>query len=152
MVSNESSLVFPKLKSEDCNCAPSMTPSSPNGGTSRVYNILLFLFALNSLTLCLYFTSHSKPPSSSPSTVNHHFNGLNHHYLKPWPILSSYLPWSHYSPPPLSSCEAFFGSGFSDRHDLLGNQSDGGSGGGGGWFKCWHNDMLRSSVCEGGRI
>uniref|UniRef100_A0A2N9ETZ4 Uncharacterized protein n=1 Tax=Fagus sylvatica TaxID=28930 RepID=A0A2N9ETZ4_FAGSY len=36
--------------------------------------------------------------------------------------------------------------GFSDRRDLLGNQSDGG--GSGGWFRCWHNDMLRSSVCD----
>uniref|UniRef100_A0A2N9INC6 Uncharacterized protein n=1 Tax=Fagus sylvatica TaxID=28930 RepID=A0A2N9INC6_FAGSY len=35
----------------------------------------------------------------------------------------------------------FFGSGFSDRRDLLGNQSDGGGGGGGGWFRCWHNDI-----------
>ena len=42
----------------------------------------------------------------------------------------------------------FFGNGFSDRRDLLGNQSDGGGGGGGGWFRCWHNNMLRSSVCD----
>ncbi|GMY31087.1 beta-(1,2)-xylosyltransferase [Fagus crenata] len=111
--------------------------------------IVLFLFALNSLTLCLYFTSHSKPPSSSPSTVNRHFNGLNHRYLKPWPILPSYLPWSHHSPPPLSSCEAYFGNGFSDRRDLFGDQS---GGGGGGWFRCWYSDTLQSSVCEGGRI
>ncbi|GMY31093.1 beta-(1,2)-xylosyltransferase [Fagus crenata] len=109
--------------------------------------IVLFLFALNSLTRCLYFTSHSKPPSSSPSTVNRHFNGRNHRYLKPWPILPSYLPWSRHSPPPLSSCEAYFGNGFSDRRDLFGNQS-----GGGGWFRCWYSDTLRSSVCEGGRI
>ena len=42
----------------------------------------------------------------------------------------------------------FFGSGFSNRRDLLGNQSDGGGSVGGGWFRCWHNDMLRSSMCD----
>ena len=116
--------------------------------------IVLFLFALNLLTLFLYFTSHSKQsplPSSQTlpnSHSNHLFNGHNDRFLKPWPILPSYLPWSHGSPPPPRSCEAYFGNGFSNRQDLLtpGNQ------GADGWFRCFHSDTLRSSVCEGGRI
>ncbi|XP_075671925.1 beta-1,2-xylosyltransferase isoform X2 [Castanea sativa] len=116
--------------------------------------IVLFLFALNFVTLFLYFTSHSKQsplPSSQTlpnSLSNHLFNGHNDRFLKPWPILPSYLPWSHGSPPPSSSCEAYFGNGFSDRQDLLAPGNHGAD----GWFRCFHSDTLRSSICEGGRI
>ncbi|KAL4597576.1 hypothetical protein ACB092_11G000400 [Castanea dentata] len=107
--------------------------------------MVLLLFVLN--FLYLYFTSHSKLPPlpSSPTVTNHHFNGHSNRYLKPWPILPSYLPWSHHSPPPSRSCEAFFGNGFSNRQDLLSTSE-------GGWFRCYHSDTLQSSVCEGGRI
>ncbi|KAF3961054.1 hypothetical protein ACB098_06G025600 [Castanea mollissima] len=116
--------------------------------------IVLFLFALNFVTLFLYFTSHSKQsplPSSQTlpnSLSNHLFNGHNDRFLKPWPILPSYLPWSHGSPPPSRSCEAYFGNGFSDRQDLLAPGNHGAD----GWFRCFHSDTLRSSICEGGRI
>lgn len=116
--------------------------------TKWVIQMFLLLFAIN--FLYLYFTSHSKLPPlpSSPTVINHHFNGHNNRYLKPWPILPSYLPWSHHSPPPSRSCEAYFGNGFSNRQDLLIPVNHGVD----GWFRCFYSDTLLSSVCEGGRI
>ncbi|XP_027342310.1 beta-1,2-xylosyltransferase [Abrus precatorius] len=126
-----------------------------NRRNSLLLKTLLFLFALNSLSLCLYFTHHSTKPSSSsssdssshPKTHTSLTLSPQTHSSKPWPILPSYLPWSQTtSPAPPRSCEAYFGNGFTRRHDLLA------TGSGGGWFRCWHSETLRSSVCEGGRV
>ncbi|GAB2284742.1 hypothetical protein Dimus_019196 [Dionaea muscipula] len=75
---------------------------------------------------------------------------------KPWPILPSYLPWIHQKPPSHSSCEAYFGNGFSVSVDLLPRRSpkfksklgDAAN----GWFRCHYSETLRSSICEGGRV
>lgn len=116
--------------------------------------ILLFLFILNSLSLCLYFTHHhtflnlSSPskPHINPSITNTTLfqRPLETHFSKPWPILPSYLPWSQtQTSVPLRSCEAYFGNGFTRRLDVLT------SNGGPGWFRCWYSETLMSSVSEG---
>ncbi|KAK7288528.1 hypothetical protein RIF29_01989 [Crotalaria pallida] len=126
-----------------------------NRKTTLLLKILLFLFTLNSISLFLYFTSHSS--SSSPSA--HSNTSLRRpfiqphpqpHFSKPWPILPSYLPWSNTTTTdhhvPLRSCEAYFGNGFTRRLDPL-------TGGrGAGWFRCWYSETLGSSICEGGRV
>ncbi|KAH0461073.1 hypothetical protein IEQ34_008648 [Dendrobium chrysotoxum] len=109
---------------------------------SLLIRTVLFLFALNSLSLAIYFFLHPRPAPSSetltqippPST------------LKPWPSLPSFLPWNPNTNPPLRSCEAYFGNGFSHQVNGLGE------GGNGGWFRCFYSATLRSSVCEGGRV
>ncbi|KAM7279153.1 hypothetical protein ACFE04_006287 [Oxalis oulophora] len=106
--------------------------------------ILKLLFAINSLSLYLYFTT----------TRHHEINHTTHiptsnHISKPWPILPSHLPWTPPLPPStvaVNSCEAFFGNGYTRRIDLL-PRTDGG-----GWFRCFYSETLRSSICEGGRI
>ncbi|BFG29736.1 beta-(1 2)-xylosyltransferase [Prunus yedoensis var. nudiflora] len=125
--------------------------------------ILLFLFALNSLSLCLYFTSHSRTltPSQTDTQARHSLSlnrlpltDQNRHpyrYSKPWPILPSYLPWSQTTQVPFRSCEAYFGNGFTNRVDLLKPKKDL-SLNRMGWFKCWFSETLRSSVCEGGGL
>ncbi|XP_060973250.1 beta-1,2-xylosyltransferase [Cannabis sativa] len=129
----------------------------------KLLKILVLLFALNSLSLCLYFLSHSKPFFSSLHThnPNHHsltLNGLpltenqqllqNHpRFSKPWPILPSYLPWSQTPDVATRSCEAYFGNGFTRRVDLLRQEATGS-----GWFRCLFSETLRSSVCEGGAL
>ena len=110
--------------------------------------IVIFLFVLNSLSLFLYqFTF--KTSSSSPNNPLNYPTRRNRH-LKPWPILPSYLPWSHHSPPAPRSCEAFFGNGFSRRIEPLPfpNPDENPR----GWFRCWHSETLRSSICEGGSL
>ncbi|XP_057431311.1 beta-1,2-xylosyltransferase [Lotus japonicus] len=128
-----------------------------NRRNTLLLKTLLFLFALNSFSLCLYFAHHHHHSSSKP---NHHssltlppfrrpFGETHHqtHFSKPWPILPSYLPWS---PPSnstlLRSCEGYFGNGFTRRLDLRSAAA------GAGWFRCWHSETLGSSVCEGGRV
>ncbi|XP_008813285.1 beta-1,2-xylosyltransferase RCN11 isoform X2 [Phoenix dactylifera] len=108
---------------------------------------LLFLFALNSVSLALYFLFHPRP-SSSPETLT--LTPPSFPSLKTWPSLPSFLPWSFSPPPPARSCEAYFGHGFSRRIDVLRSSSS--STGGGGWFRCYHSETLASSICEGGRI
>ncbi|CAN6560555.1 unnamed protein product [Malus baccata var. baccata] len=124
--------------------------------------ILLFLFALNSLSLLLYFTSNSRTLTPA-QTQTHHFFSFNrlpltdqnrrlpHRYSKPWPILPSYLPWSQTTQVPFRSCEAYFGNGFTTAVDLLKPKKDLSSNRM-GWFRCWFSDTLRSSVCEGGGL
>ncbi|WVY93414.1 hypothetical protein V8G54_032502 [Vigna mungo] len=128
-----------------------------NRRTSLLIRTLVFLFILNSLSLFYYFTHHHSPkPSSSSSTsksspfkVNNYLTPISHqtHFSKPWPILPSYLPWPQTATTaPLRSCEAYFGNGFTHRRDVLHARD------GAGWFRCWHSETLRSSVCEGGRL
>ncbi|XP_014519168.1 beta-(1,2)-xylosyltransferase [Vigna radiata var. radiata] len=128
-----------------------------NRRTSLLIRTLIFLFILNSLSLFYYFTHHHSPkPSSSSSTlksspfkVNNYLTPISHqtHFSKPWPILPSYLPWPQSATTaPLRSCEAYFGNGFTHRRDVLHARD------GAGWFRCWHSETLRSSVCEGGRL
>ncbi|KAK3014512.1 hypothetical protein RJ639_010062 [Escallonia herrerae] len=133
---------------------------------SVTLKILLSLFAINSVSLYLYFSSH-------PDYFRHHLqrpslhrrsNAADHHLFpppttsraKPWPILPSYLPWSLNSTIPFRSCEGYFGNGFTTRVDILKpelhRKSNSGAGNGGGWFRCFYSDTLRSSICEGGRI
>ncbi|KAK7305199.1 hypothetical protein VNO77_43100 [Canavalia gladiata] len=122
-----------------------------NRRNTFVLKILLFLFILNSLSLFLYFTYHStkpSPSSSHPKLHTSHTLSPQNHSSKPWPILPSYLPWSQTpSSAPLHSCEAYFGNGFTGRHDLLPSFA-----GAAGWFRCWHSETLMSSICEGGRV
>ncbi|VFQ58669.1 unnamed protein product [Cuscuta campestris] len=115
---------------------------------------LLSLFALNSITLYLYFSSHDADhirhkspanPRSHPSETRYKQSHSPPFRTKPWPILPSYLPWSQSPDVALRSCEAYFGNGFTRRLDLLA-PSDG------GWFRCFHSETLQSSVCEGGRV
>ncbi|KAK4275380.1 hypothetical protein QN277_018472 [Acacia crassicarpa] len=125
-----------------------------NRKNSILLKIILSLFALNSLSLFLYFTSYysSTKPSLPRSLLPKHRTQTQ--FLKPWPILPSYLPWTQASANSVDfrSCEAYFGNGFTHRLDLLSSNSSGGGGGGGGWFRCWYSDTLRSSICEGGKI
>ncbi|KAL6553377.1 hypothetical protein OROGR_007219 [Orobanche gracilis] len=128
---------------------------------SKALKILLFLFILNSLSLYLYFSSnpdhyhHHHPPSKNHSPSGHYSSPRLPLFVKPWPILPSYLPWSHdQENPPFRSCEAYFGNGFSERADPLRPNTDPHrkTAGAGGWFRCFYSETLRSSVCEGGRI
>ncbi|KAG1327286.1 Beta-(1,2)-xylosyltransferase [Cocos nucifera] len=107
---------------------------------------ILLLFALNSISLALYFLLHPRP-SSFPKTLTP--TPPSFPSLKPWPSLPSFLPWSISPPPPAGSCEAYFGHGFSRRIDLVRSSS---STGGGGWFRCYYSETLLSSICEGGRV
>ncbi|XP_058788088.1 beta-1,2-xylosyltransferase-like [Vicia villosa] len=112
--------------------------------------ILLFLIVFNSFYLCLYFIHHNssnpfpkKPPFKRPFIEIQQKT----HLSKPWPILPSYLPWSKASIfVPLRSCEGYFGNGFTRRLEVFSGDN------GGGWFRCWYSESLRSSVCEGGRV
>ncbi|XP_061946981.1 beta-1,2-xylosyltransferase [Populus nigra] len=124
---------------------------------SKLLKIVIFLFALNSLSLCLYFSSHhhnsnnkqeeyhstltSNDRSHTENNSNSNSNNVN---LKAWPILPSYLPWTQ-NPNKVTvrSCEAYFGNGFSRRIDVLSS---------GGWFRCLYSETLRSSICEGGSV
>ncbi|KAJ1702500.1 hypothetical protein LUZ63_002279 [Rhynchospora breviuscula] len=111
---------------------------------------LLFLFALNSICIFYYFRLHPRPqhplddeeqnlnlnltpPSLSSSSS-----------LKPWPLLPSYLPWNISSFPPVGSCEAYFGNGFSRSISPLRGRN--------GFFRCHYSETLQSSICEGGTI
>ncbi|KAF5727923.1 beta-(1 2)-xylosyltransferase [Tripterygium wilfordii] len=128
----------------------------------RLLQILLFLFALNSVSLVLYFTSHHYHNDNTSNSNSVTENSLiltenrrrQQHSLKPWPILPSYLPWSPDQKVVPRSCEAYFGNGFTRRVDLLPSSSirGAGSSGGGGWFRCFYSETLRSSICEGGKV
>ncbi|KAG6592072.1 Beta-(1,2)-xylosyltransferase, partial [Cucurbita argyrosperma subsp. argyrosperma] len=126
-----------------------------NGKTQALLlKILFLLFAFNTLTLCIYFTAHYKTSSSSsshrkPTSENRFPFPENRRSSKPWPILPSYLPWSHSSTVPLRSCEAYFGNGFNRRVDLLKPNLAGKLA---GWFRCWYSETLASSICEGARV
>ncbi|KAJ6301846.1 hypothetical protein OIU77_016041 [Salix suchowensis] len=128
-----------------------------NKTQSRLLKIVIFLFALNSLSLCLYFSSHhhnsnSKQEENHSSLTSNHrsqtennsSSNSNNFNLKAWPILPSYLPWTQ-NPNNVTvrSCEAYFGNGFSRRVDVLSS---------GGWFRCFYSETLRSSICEGGSV
>ncbi|XP_010270143.1 PREDICTED: beta-(1,2)-xylosyltransferase [Nelumbo nucifera] len=134
---------------------------------------LLFLFALNSISLYIYFSPHPdhfhpKPQSENPKfltedrksltdTHQRHLVPVSFH-VKPWPILPSYLPWSLNPNVRAKSCEGYFGNGFNRRIDLLRSlpetfrRSPNYGGAGGGWFRCLYSETLDSSICEGGRI
>ncbi|XP_030541446.1 beta-1,2-xylosyltransferase-like [Rhodamnia argentea] len=135
--------------------------------TGRSYNLLkvvVALFAINTLSLFLYFRPtpkrtleasssqirHDDPTGVIPQLTERRRDG-NFDSLKRWPILPSYLPWSQNPSARPHSCEAFFGNGFTRRLDLL-SAVDGGGGRGGGWFRCFHSETLESSVCEGGQL
>ncbi|CAN1290654.1 XYLT [Linum perenne] len=141
-------------------------------GQSKLLKILISLFALNSLTIFLYFSFHHHLPPSLPFSdvrrhllphisSNRHFlhdphplpsnaTPQSHSYLKPWPILPSYLPWTRNpNPAGFRSCEAYFGNGFTTRVDVLPPVTDLA---GRGWFRCFFSRTLLSSVCEGGGI
>ncbi|EEF33340.1 Beta-(1,2)-xylosyltransferase, putative [Ricinus communis] len=142
---------------------------------SKLFKIVLSLFLLNSISIFLYFSSHyhhhqnnnhHEPPInhqrlSTLLETNRHFLTDNRHihnnntnlenhsdYLKPWPILPSYLPWTQQNPNvSFRSCEAYFGNGFSNRIEVLSPANHGG-----GWFRCFFSETLRSSICEGGSV
>ncbi|KAI3754111.1 hypothetical protein L2E82_26261 [Cichorium intybus] len=136
---------------------------------TKSLKLLVFLFILNSITLYLYFSSHpdyfrrhrttqdtphSLPQFHSSFSDRTHLVSLSNSN-KPWPILPSYLPWSLTPNTPFRSCEAYFGNGFTRRVDLLKpspqiNRKV--SNGGGGWFRCFYSQTLRSSICEGGKM
>ncbi|KAA8523593.1 hypothetical protein F0562_010016 [Nyssa sinensis] len=138
----------------------------------RTLKILISLFALNSISLYLYFSSHPehfhlKSPTEKlpPLTANRHTLTETHQHFhfavhgKPWPILLSYLPWSLNPNVPFRSCEGYFGNGFTRRIDALKSSPEihrkskiGAAGVGGGWFGCFYSETLRSSICEGSRI
>ncbi|XP_050219117.1 beta-1,2-xylosyltransferase [Mercurialis annua] len=146
---------------------------------SNLLKIALSLFLLNSISVFLYFSSPyhnhhrettSAPPPPPPPAVatshdaNRHFltdehnnNNVNYNYLKPWPILPSYLPWklTNAADVAFRSCESHFGNGFTRRLNILPPSSSpehGGSGSGSGWFRCYYSETLRSSICEGGSV
>ncbi|PKI77467.1 hypothetical protein CRG98_002073, partial [Punica granatum] len=73
---------------------------------SILVKLVLFLFALNSLSLYLYFHpfTGNRPPlpgNQFPLTDNHSLllseDRRSLFDLKPWPILPSYLPWTENS-------------------------------------------------------
>ncbi|KAJ8621497.1 hypothetical protein MRB53_030026 [Persea americana] len=120
--------------------------------------LLLILFAFNSILLSLYFL-RSQPPTENPHsqslTGNRHPQSPSRNTaLKPWPILPSFLPWSHDPSAAAHSCEGYFGNGFSQRNDLV--RTSDGTGrrrrSTAGWFRCFYSKTLQSSVCEGGPV
>ncbi|PHT44020.1 Beta-(1,2)-xylosyltransferase [Capsicum baccatum] len=134
--------------------------------------ILVSLFALNSVTLYFYFSSHPDHKSSPENRFSSPENHLNSHssvagkppQSKPWPILPSYLPWSQNRNVPWRSCEGYFGNGFTRKIDLIKSSPEthrkfavntlSGTDryGVGGWFRCYFSETLQSSICEGGGI
>ncbi|XVF70788.1 hypothetical protein PTKIN_Ptkin11bG0189900 [Pterospermum kingtungense] len=121
--------------------------------------ILLALFALNSISLYLYFSpshhnNHQHPAESHHDTTAEGFPGIIPHrgplLSKPWPIIPSYLPWSLNPNVALRSCEAYFGNGFTRVADVLPAKAAVRSGS--SWFSCHYSGTLRSSICEGGKI
>uniref|UniRef100_A0A7N0U271 Uncharacterized protein n=1 Tax=Kalanchoe fedtschenkoi TaxID=63787 RepID=A0A7N0U271_KALFE len=126
--------------------------------------IVVALLALNFISCFVYLSSHpdfhlfrhdrrltadkQSPPETRRNSTPEVY--IQHHVLKPWPILPSYLPWSQNPNVSLGTCEAYFGNGFTRRIDLL--KSRGKGSGSGGWFMCHYSDTLRSSICEGGRV
>lgn len=135
-----------------------------NRSNGCLLKILLSLFFFNSISLYLYFSPH--PGHKNQPTWKGRGTSLSEtrprprqprfpagSRAKPWPILPSYLPWSQNPDAPLRSCEGYFGNGFTRRIDVRPRRSDPtGIGGGGGWFRCWYSETLRSSMCEGGRL
>ncbi|KAF9611214.1 hypothetical protein IFM89_027764 [Coptis chinensis] len=124
-----------------------------------VIKLLLFLFALNSITLFFYFSSHPHHLFHQKPTTTHHNtqqprkaltqNNQKNVFLhgKPWPILPSYLPWTLNTKILPRTCEGYFGNGYTRRVDVLLQER-----GGGGWFRCFYSETLESSICEGGRM
>ncbi|KAF8409677.1 hypothetical protein HHK36_005756 [Tetracentron sinense] len=149
-----------------------------NSRKAFLLKFLVFLFALNSISLYLYFSSHPDYFRPKSQTENRHFvtetrkhptENRQYHpvpvsfHRKPWPILPSYLPWSLNPNVSAKSCEGYFGNGFNRRIDLLRSPPDiprrspsyagtGTGGGGGGWFRCFYSETLESSICEGGSV
>ncbi|CAI0379221.1 unnamed protein product [Linum tenue] len=127
---------------------------------SKLLRILIPLFALNSVTIFLYFSFHHHDAPPLPTSSRQFLPDPIHHqpsnatpddgYLKPWPILPSYLPWTRKpkDDAPYRSCEAYFGNGFTRRVDVLPPSPDRSA----GWFRCFFSRTLLSSVCEGGGI
>ncbi|OMO83664.1 hypothetical protein CCACVL1_11296 [Corchorus capsularis] len=125
---------------------------------STLLKILLALFALNSISLYLYFSSshhnHHHPSENDRETTADSFPIIvphrGRHFSKPWPIIPSYLPWSLTPSVAVRSCEAYFGNGFTKVTDVLPAKAAVRSGS--SWFKCHYSATLRSSICEGGKI
>ncbi|ERN18295.1 hypothetical protein AMTR_s00055p00165140 [Amborella trichopoda] len=113
---------------------------------------LLFIFLLNTLTLSFYFLHQNPNPDpipnfSSASALSNNLSGQRNPNFtaKPWPDLASFVPWTPNPSTSPSSCEAFFGHGFTRKLDLLSSERK-------SWFRCHYNEALKSSVCEGGLI
>ncbi|KAK8369130.1 hypothetical protein V6Z11_A01G091000 [Gossypium hirsutum] len=121
---------------------------------ATLFKILLALFALNSITLYLYFSSSHHHNDNRRDTTAEGFPAIiphrGPHLSKPWPIIPSYLPWSLTSNVPSKSCEAYFGNGFTKSADVLPAKAAVRSGS--SWFRCHYSGTLRSSICEGGKI
>jgi glycoprotein 2-beta-D-xylosyltransferase len=108
---------------------------------------LLFLFALNTVCIFLYFSLHPRPrpPLDEENlTITITPPSLPSSSLKPWPVLPSYLLWNITTFPPVGSCEAYFGNGFSRSISLHSGRT--------GFFRCHYSETLGSSICEGGTI
>ncbi|XVF33911.1 hypothetical protein REPUB_Repub18cG0012100 [Reevesia pubescens] len=124
---------------------------------STLVKILLALFALNSISLYLYFTSnhnHQHLAENNRDTTAETLPGIiqhrGPHLTKPSPTIPSYLPWSLTPNVFLKSCEAYFGNGFTKVADVLSAKATVRSGS--SWFRCHYSETLRSSICEGGKI
>ncbi|XP_022716806.1 beta-(1,2)-xylosyltransferase isoform X2 [Durio zibethinus] len=126
---------------------------------STLLKILLALFALNSISLYLYFSAsnhsnHQHLVENHRDTTEESFPGIiprrGPHLSKPWPIIPSYLPWSLTPNVVLKSCEAYFGNGFTRVADILSAKAAVRSGS--SWFRCHYSGTLRSSICEGGKV
>jgi glycoprotein 2-beta-D-xylosyltransferase len=118
--------------------------------------LLLLLVAVYAASFAIYLllqshSHHQSPPDPTPRTEARDGVLAPSSSQKPWPRLPSFLPWvsSAVPPPPLHTCEAYFGNGFSRRVDVL---PAGRGSGGGGWFRCHHSETLGSSICEGARV
>ncbi|GLT57003.1 hypothetical protein SLA2020_300110 [Shorea laevis] len=125
-----------------------------NKKQQTLLKVLLCLFALNSISFYLYFSSHSAAhhrPHLPEKTNQNPSKGSPTLLQKSWPILPSYLPWlSQTSKVRHRSCEAYFGNGFTRVLEIIPPKVAARSGG--GWFRCHYSGTLGSSVCEGGKI
>ncbi|KMT12886.1 hypothetical protein BVRB_4g089760 [Beta vulgaris subsp. vulgaris] len=130
--------------------------------TKKTSLIILLLFTFNLIFISFTYHFHHY---YSPLSFNLHYLNKPHplHVTttqlslsstssssKPWPILPSYLPWT---PPSfsLSSCESFFGNGFSKTLTLLPRTTTSTTTSS-SWFRCHYSKTLRSSICEGGKV
>ncbi|KAJ7540440.1 hypothetical protein O6H91_10G014900 [Diphasiastrum complanatum] len=118
-----------------------------------VKGIVGFVILFNACQLC-YFVSRSWPLSGRAPEPTIQSTGFSFHQGKPWPAIPSFRPWlADPELAPLSSCEAYFGNGFTRVYSLLEFEKEKADDQlGPGSFQCHFSETLQTSICEGKQV